>query len=427
MSTEVTRLSNGLTVVTQNMAHLESTALGVWVKAGARHERREQHGLAHLLEHMAFKGTETRSAIRIAEEIENVGGDVNAATSVETTSYYTRVLKEDVPLGVDILHDILANSKFAEDELQREKHVILQEIGAANDTPDDLVFDIFQETAYAGQPIGRPVLGTRQTVSDLGSKDLREYLSAHYRGSNMVLAAAGAVDHGELVKQAEDTFGAFPDGNSEPPKPAFYCGGENLAARDFQETQILLGFEGRAYHVRDFYASQLLSVVLGGGMSSRLFQEVREKRGLCYSVYAFHWGFSDSGIFGIHAATGEEDVPELVPVIIDELHRAADEMTEAEVSRARAQIKSSLLMSMESPASRAGQIARQILLWGRPIPTEELTGRLEAISLERLKDLAGRLISDCNPTLAAVGPVSTIMPQREIAERLGFHRATAAE
>ena len=427
MRVQVTKLDNGLTVVSEEMPHLESAALGVWVKAGARHERREQHGVAHLLEHMAFKGTTRRSAARIAEEVENVGGEVNAATSVETTAYYARVLKEDVPLAVDVLHDILANSTFDAEELKREQHVILQEIGAANDMPDDLVFDIFQNTAFAGQPIGRPILGTPETVSGFKSDDLRDYLSTHYRGPNMVLSAAGAVDHEALVRQADELFGAFPKDLPAAPQPAYYGGGEAMLDRAFQEAQIVLGFEGRAYHVRDFYASQLLATVLGGGMSSRLFQEVREKRGLCYSIYAFHWGFADTGMFGIHAATGEEDLGRLMPVIIDELKRASDMIGDDEVNRARAQIRSNLMMSMESPAARAGQIARQILLYGRPIPNEELTERLEAISTERLRDLAGRIFHQSNPTLAAVGPLSGVMRQEAIAERLGYSAATAAE
>ncbi len=427
MSVKVTKLQNGLTVVSENMQHLESAALGIWVRAGARNEKREEHGVAHLLEHMAFKGTARRSAVQIAEEIENVGGDVNAATSVETTSYYARVLRDDVALGIDILHDILANSTFDADELQREQHVILQEIGAANDTPDDLVFDVFQDTAFGGQPIGRPILGTPDTVYSFRPQNLRSYLADHYRGPNMVLSAAGRVNHEQLVKQALDTFGNFSAEEVPNPQPAFYRGGEKLLQRDFQETQIVLGFEGRPYQVRDFYASQLLATVLGGGMSSRLFQEVREKRGLCYSIYAFHWAFSDSGVFGIHAATGEKDARKLMPVIIDELLRAADTITEAEVNRARAQIRSSLLMSMESPASRSGQIARQILLYGRIVTNEELNERLAAISAERLRDLAAKLFTQSNPTLTAVGPVSGVMRQEEIASRLGYREAAAAE
>jgi predicted Zn-dependent peptidase len=427
MSVQVTKLENGLTVVSENMQHLESAALGIWVKAGARNEKREEHGVAHLLEHMAFKGTSSRSAVQIAEEIENVGGDVNAATSVETTSYYARVLRDDVELGIDILHDILANSSFDGGELEREQHVILQEIGAANDTPDDLAFDVFQDTAFAGQAIGRPILGTPETVSSFTPANLRSYLADHYRGPNMVLSAAGSVDHEKLVKQAQSSFGAFAAPDGAAPQPAFYRGGESLLQRDFQEAQIILGFEGRPYQVRDFYASQLLATVLGGGMSSRLFQEVREKRGLCYSIYAFHWAFSDSGVFGIHAATGEEDARELMPVVIDELLRAAETITEAEVNRARAQIRSSLLMSMESPASRSGQIARQILLYGRIVTNEELNERLAAISAERLRDLAAKLFTQSNPTLTAVGPISGIMRHEEIIDRLGYRAAAAAE
>ena len=427
MSVEVTKLDNGLTVVSENMPHLESAALGIWVKAGARNELREQHGVAHLLEHMAFKGTTRRSAIQIAEEIEGVGGDVNAATSVETTSYYARMLSDDVELGLDILHDILANSTFEAHELEREQHVILQEIGAANDAPDDLAFDLFQETAYGEQPIGRPILGTPETVAGFTPDDLRNYLDTHYRGPNMVLSAAGRVDHGQLVKQAETSFGSLSSQTTTAAQPAFYRGGEKLLERDFQEAQIILGFEGRPYQVRDFYASQLLATVLGGGMSSRLFQEIREKRGLCYSIYAFHWAFSDSGIFGIHAATGEADVAELMPVILDELVRAGESITENEVKRARAQIRSGLLMGMESPSSRSGQIARQFLLYGQLVTNEELNDRLAAISAERLRDLAVRLFTQSNPTLTAVGPVSGVMRQGEIAERLGFRPAAAAE
>lgn len=427
MSVEVSRLANGVTVVSEHMAHLESAALGVWVRAGARNEKRSQHGIAHLLEHMAFKGTTSRSAARIAEEIENVGGEVNASTSVESTGYYARVLRDDVPLAIDILHDILANSTFDVQELEREQHVVLQEIGAANDTPDDLVFDLFQDTAYAGQPIGRPILGTPETVCAMRPADLRDYLDNHYRGPNIVLAAAGSVDHEDIARQAEDGFGRFADRQGPDTQAAFYCGGEELQLRDIQEAQILLGFEGRAYHVRDFYASQLLAMILGGGMSSRLFQEIRERRGLCYSVYAFHWGFSDSGLFGIHAATGREDLEEIMPVILSELKKVGQSINEAELDRARAQIRSSLLMAMENPAARAGQIARQMQLFGRPIPNEELMARLEAISRERLEDLARRLFTQCNPTLAAVGPVDQIMRQEEITDRLGVKSATAAE
>jgi len=427
MTINQTQLGNGLTVITEAMPNLESAALGVWVKAGSRNEREDQHGIAHLLEHMAFKGTSRRSALQIAQEIEDVGGELNAATSIETTAYYARVLKPEVGHAVDILHDILTNSTFEETELTREKHVILQEIGASVDTPDDLVFDKFQNTAFGDQPIGRPILGTSQTVKGFSSEQIKRYLKDNYTGSNMVLSAAGAVDHDALVRQAEETFGLINDETAVAPTPAQYAGGESMLEDDLQEVQVVLGFEGRAYHVRDYYASQLLSMVLGGGMSSRLFQEVRERHGLCYSVSSFHWGFSDTGIFGIHAATGPEDLKELIDVIIQELQRASDDIIQEELDRARAQIRSGLLMAMESPAARAGQIARQILLFGREIPNAELMERLDALSVGRIKDLAGRIFHDSLPTISAVGPIGELPRLNDVRQMLNVSQAEAAE
>lgn len=418
MGVEVSRLSNGLTVATETLPSIESVALGVWVKSGARNERDEEHGIAHLLEHMAFKGTGSRSAFQIASEIENVGGEINAATSVETTSFFARVLGKDVPLAIDILSDILTDSKFDPAELEREQHVILQEIGAAHDTPDDVVFDRFTETAFRQQPIGRSILGTPETVKSFTSRQLHDYLERQYGADRMVVVAAGDVGHDAFVREVEKRLGHFrPNAENEPPRPALYLGGDFREERDLMDAQIVLGFEGRAYHVRDFYASQVLSMILGGGMSSRLFQEVREKRGLCYSVYAFHWGFSDTGIFGVHAATGESDIGALVPVVIDELRRAGETIAQEELDRARAQYHAGLVMSAESPASRASQIARQLLLFGRPIPREELVDRLSKLTVERLTDLSGRLFSAA-PTVAAIGPVGALPSYEGICAKL---------
>ncbi|MCO5731029.1 pitrilysin family protein [Rhizobium sp. SSA_523] len=430
MNVEITRLASGLTVVTQNMPHLESVALGVWIKSGSRNETENEHGIAHLLEHMAFKGTARRSARQIAEEIENVGGELNAATSTETTSYYARVLKDHVPLAIDILADILTESAFEDEELEREKHVILQEIGAANDTPDDVVFDRFSEVAYRGQTIGRPILGTPETVKSFTPNQIRGYLSRNYTTDRMFVVAAGAVDHDVLVRQVEERFALLPSSPAESPvfEPARYLGGDVRETRDLMDTQLLIGFEGKAYHMRDFYCSQILANILGGGMSSRLFQEVREHRGLCYSVYAFHWGFSDTGIFGIHAATGGEDLPQLVPVILDELRKASDTIETVEIDRARAQIRAQLLMGQESPAARAGQIARQMILYGRIIPNVEMMERLAGITPQRLTDLAGRLFFDTVPTMSAIGPVENLAPLSDIRAALsspGFGTQTA--
>ncbi|MBO6719021.1 MAG: insulinase family protein [Rhizobiaceae bacterium] len=418
MGVEVSRLSNGLTVATENLPHIESVALGVWVRSGSRDERDDEHGIAHLLEHMAFKGTSTRTAWDIASQIENVGGEINAATSVETTAFYARVMRADVPLAVDLLSDILTDSKFDADELVREQHVILQEIGAAHDTPDDIVFDHFTETAYRHQTLGRSILGTPDTVRSFSPANLRSFLERQYGADRMVVVAAGAVNHDVFVKQVEQRLGGFrAKASAATSQMAHYVGGDFREDRDLMDAQIVLGFEGRAYHVRDFYASQLLSMILGGGMSSRLFQEVRERKGLCYSVYAFHWGFSDTGVFGVHAATGKEDIAELVPLLLNELHKAGDEITEEELNRARAQYRAGLVMAAESPASRASQIARQLLLYGRPIPMEELMDRLSKITTDRLSDLAARLFTT-KPTIAAIGPVGSMPAFETVRDRL---------
>jgi len=419
MSVEVTRLPSGLTVVTHAMPHLASAALGVWVPAGSRSEAEAEHGISHLLEHMAFKGTQTRSAIAIAEEIEAVGGEVNAATSVEHTAYYARVLAEDVPLAVDILADILQHSTFDPEELVREKHVIGQEIGAVQDTPEDLVFDLFQERAFPGQPIGRPILGSVETVGSFGADDLRSYLARHYTAPRVVVAAAGKVDHDDLVASVGGAFGALGAAAAPNAPEAAYRGGEARMERDLMEAQVVVGFGGHSYHSPDYFTAQIAASVLGGGMSSRLFQEIREKRGLCYSVSAFHWGFQDSGLFGIHAATGEDDAEELVHAILDEVERASADIGEREVARARAQMRAGLLMTLESPSARAGQLARHILFHGRPIHLDEIVGHIDAVTPDKVRGLVGAMAVSGAPTLSSIGPVGGVPGLDDIARRLG--------
>jgi predicted Zn-dependent peptidase len=370
VSVRTTVLDNGMTVLTDDMPHLESASIGIWVKAGSRSETLPEHGISHVLEHMAFKGTPTRTARQIAEAIENVGGDLNAATSIEHTGYFARVLKEDVGLAGDILSDILQNSLFDKAELDREQQVIIQEIGAARDNPDDHVFDLFQSAAFPDQPIGRTILGTIDSVND--------------------------------------RFHMLRRNGAPEPQRALYVGGEERLVSDHEQAHIVLGFEGRAYNSDGFYAAQVLASILGGGMSSRLFQEVREKRGLCYSVYAFHWAFADSGIFGVAASTGEDQVTDLLPVVLDELRKATETITDDEVIRVRNQIRAGLLMSLESPSSRAGQLARQQILWGRVIPLQETVDRINRITADRVKQVASRIFSGDRMSLAGVGPVEKL-------------------
>jgi predicted Zn-dependent peptidase len=418
VSVQSTILDNGMVVLTDDMPHLESASLGVWVKAGARSERKTEHGISHLLEHMAFKGTSTRTSLQIAEAIENVGGDLNAATSIEHTGYFARVLKDDVVLAADILSDILQNSLFEEDELTREKQVIVQEIGAARDNPDDHVFDLFQSAAFPTQPIGRTILGTVDSVREFGSDTIRKYMNRNYVGDHMVMAAAGSVDHDELVDVARQHFSTLKPNGAPAPQRAEYQGGEERLISDHEQAHIVVGFEGRAYNSDGFYAAQVLASILGGGMSSRLFQEIREKRGLCYSVYSFHWAFADSGVFGVAAATGEDEVADLVPVVLDELKRATQTITDDEVIRVRNQIRAGLLMSLESPSARAGQLARQQILWGRPIPMAETVERINRITARRVQDVAEQIFSHGSPTLAGIGPIGRLADVGAISDHL---------
>ncbi|MEQ1669432.1 MAG: pitrilysin family protein, partial [Hyphomicrobium sp.] len=324
MSTHVTTLSNGIRVASHAMDHLETVSLGVWVASGARHERPEQHGLSHLLEHMAFKGTATRNAQQIAEEIEDIGGDLNAATGLDMTAYYARVLKGDDGIALNILADILLNSSFSVSELDKEREVIQQEIAAAQDSPDDLVFDLVQQAAFPNQAIGRPILGTEKSVGALQASDLKSFLKERYTPGTMVISAAGAIDHEKLVRHAEALFGGLTQSQSEVERPAEYAGGVGASAKPFEQSHVVIGLPGPSYLEHDFYAAQVFSGLFGGGMSSRLFQEIRENRGLCYAIYSSVWGLRDAGMLAVHAATAPGKIEQLAAIVAAELADVAD-------------------------------------------------------------------------------------------------------
>jgi predicted Zn-dependent peptidase len=424
MSVEVTRLASGLVVVTDAMPHLETASLGVWVGSGSRDEKPDEHGISHLLEHMAFKGTARRSARQIAEEIEAVGGDLNAATSVETTAYYARVLRADVPLALDVLSDILSNPTFDPDELGREQHVIVQEIGASEDTPDDVVFDHLQETAFPQQPLGRSILGTPKTVRSFDGDRLRTYLSRNYKAPDMVVAGAGAVDHAAIVREVEHRFSSFGGPAAPVPQPArFGQGGAHIESRDLEQVHLTLALHGLPQKDPDLYSLQVFTSALGGGMSSRLFQEVREKRGLCYSIYCFHVPYSDTGMFGLYTGTDQADAPELMQVVVDQIAETVETLTEAEVNRAKAQMKAGLLMALESSRSRVEQLARQMLAYGRPIPLAEIVAKVEAVTAESARAAGSALIGRGRPAIAALGPGHGLETAVAIAESLSLRAA----
>lgn len=403
----ISTLASGLRVVSERMPQVATVAVGVWVGAGARNERPEEHGLSHFIEHMAFKGTERRSARAIAEAIEAVGGDFNAETGIEYTSYTVRLLPQDIDLALDILADILMHSRFAPEEIAREKSVILQEISAVEDTPEDLVNDLFMSAAFSGQPLGRPILGTAESVRGLTRERLLGYLRREYLASRMVVAAAGAVDHERLVAGVERFFAGIGTGEAPAVEPARFTPGELFVERDIEQVQLMLGWPGRALGDAAYYSLQVFANVLGGGMSSRLFQEVREERGLAYAVDAFHWPFTDTGVFGLGAGTAPEDVDELLPVALGCLRDAALAATPEELGRARAQMKVALLTASESASSRADQLARQILAFGRPVSQEEIVARLDALTVEDIH-AAGRSLLECRPVVVGLGPVAEL-------------------
>ena len=414
---EISTLSNGLTVVTHAMPQLETVALGIWVRAGARDEHPSENGIAHLLEHMAFKGTKRRSARDIAEEIEAAGGDINASTAMENTAYYARVLKDDWRLALDVLSDILIDPVFDGHELERERDVILQEIAAANDTPDDLVFDLLQEKAWPAHPLGRPILGTAERVGAHDVAAIAAYRDRHYGANRMVVAAAGNIDHHQLATEAEALLGGVAPASGRMWQAPRFVGGPALAARPLDQTHVAFGLPGVSYHDRDVYTMQVLSGILGGGMSSRLFQELREERGLCYAVYSYATSYEDGGMLTVYAATAPDKAEALVSVMSDVMRSLADDIPESEVARARAQIKAGLVMNLESAAGRADQIARQFLAFGRIPAISELIARIDAVDAAEVRALAGRVLAGSQPAMGAVGVITSLAPYERIAAR----------
>jgi predicted Zn-dependent peptidase len=416
---QLSTLPNGLRVVTDTITTVETVTVGVWVGVGTRNEPPAINGVAHLLEHMAFKGTTRRSAADIAREIEDVGGQINAYTSRENTAYYAKVLKGDAPLAFDILADILQNSVFDKKELARERAVVLQEIGQSRDTPDDIIFDHFQATAYPDQPLGRPVLGLPQIVESMPRDDIMAYMRKTYGAKAMVLAVAGNIEHAEALELAQSLFGDLAPGSRGDAAPGHYRGGDYREERDLEQVHLVLGFSAIGYHDEDFYAANVLSSLFGGGMSSRLFQEIRERKGLVYSIYSFMSFYADCGLFSIYAGTGPESAGELTPAICAEICRLPDSLNEAEIARARNQLKVATLMALESPSARCEQMAQQLLVFNRLIPTAEQVARIEAVDIAAVARVARKIFAG-PPTVAAIGPLETLAGYDEIGKCLAY-------
>lgn len=403
MTVRLTTLTNGLRVITDDIPGIATATLGLWVEVGARHEPVQLNGISHFLEHMAFKGTTTRTALEIVETIENVGGMLNAYTSKENTAYHARVLADDLPLALEIIADIIQNSIFDEKEIGRERDVILQEIGQAMDTPDDIIFDYFQETAFSNQPLGRSILGPPQIINSLTRQDLKGYMEQEYVASRMVFAAAGGVNHEQIVDLCNTHFTKLSTHSPKGYEKAAYSGGHFYEKRPLEQVHLLIGFESCSYSDPDNYPLAVFANLLGGGMSSRLFQEVREKRGLVYTISAFNSPFRETGVFSIYAGTGEEKVKELLPTIKGVLEEFPKTLQTAEILRSKAQLKASLLMSLEKTSARCEKLAQHMMIYGRPIPYQEIIDKVDAVTQEQIVSIATRLI-DKKPTFAALGP-----------------------
>ncbi|MEI8320741.1 MAG: pitrilysin family protein [Alphaproteobacteria bacterium] len=408
MTIKITTLPDGLRVVSDAISTVETIAVGAWIKVGSRYETIETNGAAHFLEHMAFKGTKTRSAFEISKAIESVGGYLNAYTSRETTAYYARSLKEHLPIAIELLADILQNSVFDPAEMEKERTVILQEIAQTNDTPDDIIFDHMQNTAFPNQSFGRSILGPADLIQQMKRETLMDFMASHYSPENMVIAATGNLDHDKLVGLVGAHFNCLPSHKPATSESAVYKGGVFQEHRPLEQLHVVLGFLGRSFK-EDYYGASLYSSILGGGMSSRLFQEVREKRGLAYSISAHSSSFSDTGLINIYAGTSPKEAEPLMEVIQKEMKKLPKTITDEEILSGKNQFKSGLLMSLESTSARAKSIAQQMLIFNRVKTIPEIINHIDSIQKEDLVEFGVQLVNS-PMTLATIGSTSVKVP-----------------
>lgn len=399
---EKSLLGNGLTVATDNIDSFETASIGLFVNIGSVNESKNQTGISHFLEHMAFKGTKTRSALEISYEIESVGGFINAYTSKEVTAFHAKVLKENVKLAVDIITDIVQNSVFAEEEFRKEQRVIIQEIRQQNDTPDDYVFDMFQSKCFDGERLGTQILGSEEEILSYKPNDLRDYLSSKYSTDKMILVASGNIEHDDFVNLSKAFTSEMKRFEVNPVEKQTYKGGFIFKKKELEQTHLILGFEGVSHNDEKKFDLAVLSAILGEGMSSRLFQEIREKRGLVYSVFSFNSNYRDSGTFGIYAACEDSKAKEVITISLEELGKSKFDISEEELQKAKTQLKASLLMGLESSSTRMERLASQYIHHGKFTSSNEIIEKINQISLESLRNTA-ECIFNSNPTLAVIG------------------------
>jgi predicted Zn-dependent peptidase len=418
MTFKATKLSNGFHILTYEMPGAQSVAINLIAKVGSRYEAEHESGISHFLEHMAFKGTKNRTAKQIAEEFDAIGGQFNAYTSREQTVYYAKVLPENTYTATSIIADIIQNSLFTTEDIAKEYNVICQEIAATLDSPDDLAFEKLSEVAFENQPIGRSILGTTETIAKFGTKDLQNYVAKHYHADNMFLSAAGKVDHDDMVKIAEELF-AFTKGRDAEFAEAKYVGGVSLISKELEQSNILIGFESLSYlEVEAYYHTQILSLILGGGISSRLFQHIREDLGLAYSVGAFNSSYSDTGMFGVYAGTSHENLPKAAAALCDEINKIRVSVTEEELERAKAQIRASIVMAEEKSSYKSEEIGKHFSIFGRYDGPEVI---LDYVNRTTKEDIlaAARNVFKGKPSLSVVGADASSVSYEDIVKRLG--------
>lgn len=409
---QITTLPNGLRVATDEMKDVETVSVGVFVNTGSRNEIPAINGISHFLEHMAFKGTKTRSAKQIAEEFEGIGGRINAYTSKEKTVYYAKVLKKHAEFAVEFLADILQNSTFDKVELEKERGVILQEIAMTNDTPDDIIFDYFQETAYPDQPLGRSILGPVKNIKKFSREHFSDYIGKQYNYKNMAVVAAGNIKEKDLVKWVKKYFTSLGTNEIKACEAPKYCGGDFRKEKKLEQINLVMGFKGLSYLDPNYYTAQILAMILGGGMSSRLFQEVREQRGLAYSIYAFNHSHFDAGIFGIYAGTTPEKTNELISATSGEIKKICEKISDKELQRVRMQFEAGLLMAKESTSTRMQRLGGEILSHSRLIPDQEVMKKVLAVKKADVTKLAEKIFGGSKMTFSAIGKVRAV--KREI-------------
>ncbi|NOS36158.1 MAG: insulinase family protein [Deltaproteobacteria bacterium] len=399
-------LGNGITVLTEEMADIGSVTLGVWIKNGSRHENSGEGGLSHFIEHLLFKGTKRRDSIDIAREVESVGGVINAFTSLEYTCFYVKLLSKDLPMGVDLLSDIVINSRFAEKEIERERGVILQEIKMVEDTPDDLIHDLFLKTLWKGQAMGRPVLGEAEDISSFTRKDILSYYKNAYHPSSIIISVAGNFKHRKLLRLIDDVFGGMMEGPTNGAVTApLPVSGVNLQRRNLEQVHLCLGVPTVSRAHNDRYKLYLLSTILGGGMGSRFFQEIREKRGLAYSVYSYLHLHRDVGNFVVYVGTSSDSFTKVIRLILKGFKDISDSIGRKELSIAKEQFIGNMMLGLESSENRMSKLAKDEIYYGRVVPFDEIASSIRKVSGSSLRNMANSIFRPGAFTLAALGDV----------------------